>query len=108
MVDFDAGDVVDRHLFQLDGPAGAGRCRAGEIEPAHGHRHVVGGGTAHRNRARVAAAVVDADARDEFQKLTDVALGDVAEFVGRDHIHHVGGKPLFIDRDGSAVHFLRG
>jgi hypothetical protein len=39
-------------------------------------------GTPLSEMSRVATGVVDRDARQEFQELGDVALGDVAEFVG--------------------------
>ena len=79
-----------------------------EIEAADRDRHVVRRHAVHRNRARSAADEVDRDAGQEFQEIADIALEHGAEFVGRDDVDDVRREPLLVDRDGGAVHFLRG
>jgi hypothetical protein len=61
-----------------------------------------------RDAARVAAGVVARHAGQELHELADRAVGDGAELVGGDDLHDVAREALLVDRDGGAVHFLRG
>ena len=107
----DAGEVVDRHLIEADAPRGAAAAaadRTGEAEAVERDGDVNGRHAVQRNIAGVAPGVVDVHAGHKFHELGDVALGDVAKLIGGDDVLHVGGEPLFIDREGGGAHLARG
>jgi hypothetical protein len=101
---FDARRVVDRKLIQTDGSAQAGRRRAGNRHAVDVDRGVLRAKTADGNARGVGlrgvgAAVGDLHAGQELDELADVALGDVAELVRRDHVLDVHRPPLLVDRE---------
>ena len=102
--DLDARDVIDGDEVEGGGATGAADAGAGEIEAADGDGDVAARGAADGDVAGIAATVVDGDAGHEFEQLGDVALGDLAEFLGGNDVFYFSGEALLVDGECGAVH----
>ena len=102
--DLDARDVIDGDEVEGGGATGATDAGAGKIEAADGDGDVAARGAADGDVAGIAATVVDGDAGHEFEQLGDVALGDLAEFLGRNDVFDFSGEALLVDGERGAVH----
>ena len=102
---FDAAGIVDRNLLKLERAASGGRVGAGDTVAVQRDRGVIGRNAAHGNRTRIGRDVVDRDAGEEFHEVAEITLGDVTEGVGGDDVFDRGRETLFVNRDGSGVHF---
>ena len=112
MQDLDAREVVEGHRIQFHGTivavARGETAGARHVEAPDRHGHAAGRRAVDRDFARVAAAILDVDARHQLQELPDAALGHTAEFVGRGDVPDIRRVALLVDRDRRGVHLLRG
>ena len=109
MKDFDAPNVAGHgELIQLHLPPGARRGRARHAEAVNRDRNIGRLHSTERNRARIPARIVDGHSWKEFQELSQAAFRNPSELVRGDHVDHLRGKALLVDRNRRSIHFPRG
>ncbi len=117
LVDVDARQKVGRNILEAQGTAIIGRedvaavqFRTDEGQAAHEHAAALGGET---RRIAIVVGALQRDARDALQRLGDRTVGQGADVLRGDRIHHLLGIALALGRvldrtaDAGDDHFAR-